>query len=203
MCVKDLYKILVDSAVASAVVMLIVSFAGIFSWAGQSVNVMDKSANFISQHHQPSYSDPHSDEHCTPDFRDVSGCDFHLLRFPADFHPLMEHFGWNSIWFGVLMTVNLAIGQITPPVAVNLYVGANVANITLEEISTPVIPFILAAVAALALLILFRKSVFLCPACWDISNEGAVVVFSCLPGPRPTTAIYTRMLPFYEYGVGS
>ncbi len=157
MCVKDLYKILVDSAVASAVVMLIVSFAGIFSWAGQSVNVMDKSANFILS----ITSHPILILILMNIVLLISGMFLDAISiyyvFLPIFIPLMEHFGWNSIWFGVLMTVNLAIGQITPPVAVNLYVGANVANITLEEISTPVIPFILAAVAALALLILFPE----------------------------------------------
>jgi C4-dicarboxylate transporter DctM subunit len=157
MCVKDLYKILVDSAVASAVVMLIVSFAGIFSWAGQSVNVMDKSANFILS----ITSHPILILILMNIVLLISGMFLDAISiyyvFLPIFIPLMEHFGWNSIWFGVLMTVNLAIGQITPPVAVNLYVGANVANITLEEISTPVIPFILAAVAALAILILFPE----------------------------------------------
>lgn len=41
------------------------------------------------------------------------------------------------------MTVNLAIGQVTPPMAVNLYVAANLAKIILEEIPYAVIPFIL------------------------------------------------------------
>jgi len=46
------------------------------------------------------------------------------------------------------MTINLAIGQVTPPMAVNLYVAANLAKITLEEISRAVIPFVLAMVGA-------------------------------------------------------
>jgi TRAP-type C4-dicarboxylate transport system permease large subunit len=33
------------------------------------------------------------------------------------------------MWFGVMMTVNLAIGTVTPPVALNLYVAANLAGI--------------------------------------------------------------------------
>jgi C4-dicarboxylate transporter DctM subunit len=49
----------------------------------------------------------------------------------------------------VLMPDNLAVGAVTPPMAVNLYVAANLAKITLEEISWAVIPFVLAMVGAL------------------------------------------------------
>jgi C4-dicarboxylate transporter DctM subunit len=53
------------------------------------------------------------------------------------------------------MTVNLAIGQLTPPVAVNLYVVCNIANISLEEVSKAVLPFILIMIVALAIIIYF------------------------------------------------
>jgi C4-dicarboxylate transporter DctM subunit len=47
----------------------------------------------------------------------------------------MKPFHSDPVWFGVVMTVNLAIGQVTPPMPVNLYVAANLAKITPEEIS--------------------------------------------------------------------
>jgi C4-dicarboxylate transporter DctM subunit len=50
-----------------------------------------------------------------------------------------------------MMTVNLAIGTITPPVAVNLYVASNISKASMDEISRWVIPFFLALVAALLL----------------------------------------------------
>ena len=39
------------------------------------------------------------------------------------------------MWFGVVMALNLSIGTITPPVALNLYVAANLADIPMERIS--------------------------------------------------------------------
>ena len=42
--------------------------------------------------------------------------------------PVAQKLGINPIHFGVLSTVNLAIGQVTPPVGVNLFVGIGVAN---------------------------------------------------------------------------
>jgi C4-dicarboxylate transporter DctM subunit len=61
----------------------------------------------------------------------------------------MKPFHSDPIWFRVVMTVNLAIGQVTPPMAVNLYVAANLAKITLEEISWTVVPFVAAMLVAL------------------------------------------------------
>ena len=53
------------------------------------------------------------------------------------------------------MTLNLAIGQITPPVAVNLYVIANIANLSLERISRSVVPFVAIMLVALLITMLF------------------------------------------------
>jgi len=69
--------------------------------------------------------------------------------------PIIKFFNWDPVWFGVVMTLNLAIGQITPPVAVNLYVIANIANLSLEKISKSVIPFIVIMFVALLITIIF------------------------------------------------
>ena len=63
--------------------------------------------------------------------------------------PIIANFGWDPLWFGIVMTVNLAIGQVTPPVAVNLYVAAHISNLTMEEISRSSLPLIFAAILAL------------------------------------------------------
>ncbi|MBI2197513.1 MAG: TRAP transporter large permease subunit [Candidatus Rokubacteria bacterium] len=65
--------------------------------------------------------------------------------------PLMKQFGWDPIWFGVMMTVNLAIGTVTPPVAVNLYVASHISGASMTEISRWVAPFVVALVAVLLL----------------------------------------------------
>jgi C4-dicarboxylate transporter DctM subunit len=67
--------------------------------------------------------------------------------------PIMAAFGWDPLWIGVMLTVNIAIGQVTPPVAVNLYVAANVARLSVEEISRAVWPFVLAMLLALGIVV--------------------------------------------------
>jgi C4-dicarboxylate transporter DctM subunit len=77
--------------------------------------------------------------------------------------PIIRTFGWDPIWFGVVMTVNLAIGQVTPPVAVNLFVGARISGLTIEQIAKPALPMIAAAVAALAVLASFPTLTLILP----------------------------------------
>ena len=71
------------------------------------------------------------------------------------FIPIIDHFGWNPVWFGVAMTLNLAIGQFTPPVAVNLYVTTQLADIRLEDTFRAVVPMVLAMLIALLIVLLF------------------------------------------------
>ena len=51
-----------------------------------------------------------------------------------------------------MITVNLAIGTVTPPVALNLYVAANLAGISMEKISRAAVPFVLALVGSLLII---------------------------------------------------
>lgn len=66
--------------------------------------------------------------------------------------PTVKALGINPIHFGVVMSVNLAIGLCTPPYGCNLFVGAAVAKIRLDSMFKYIIPFFIASVAALLLI---------------------------------------------------
>ncbi len=149
---KDLYQLLVDSCVSSAVVMLVVSLAGIFGWAMTTLGVVEK----VSQAAISFTSNQYLVLLMINVILLIAGM---LLDAISVYYiltpllmPIMAHFGWDPIWFGVVMCVNLAIGQVTPPVAVNLYVGANIAGISMDEISRSAIPFVVAVMAALLII---------------------------------------------------
>ncbi|QKS26779.1 TRAP transporter large permease [Vreelandella titanicae] len=65
--------------------------------------------------------------------------------------PVVIAVGIDPVHFGIVMILNLAIGMVTPPVGVNLFVGARVGETSLEKASGGAIPFILAMFAVLAL----------------------------------------------------
>jgi TRAP-type C4-dicarboxylate transport system permease large subunit len=47
--------------------------------------------------------------------------------------PIAMHFNWDLVWFGVIITMNMAVGQFTPPMGVNLMVTSRMAGISMES----------------------------------------------------------------------
>jgi tripartite ATP-independent transporter DctM subunit len=147
----DLYETLRDSAISTSVVMIVVAFAGLFSWTGSTMGIMDRVTKTLLGLTQ----NPYMILFLLNFMLIIAGMLLDAISiyyvFLPIFMPLMKQFSWDPVWFGVMMTVNLAIGTITPPVAVNLYVASNISNTPMAEVSRWVLPFFLALVVALLL----------------------------------------------------
>lgn len=74
-----------------------------------------------------------------------------ILIFTPIFLPICKEFGMSEIQFGIMLTYNLCIGTITPPVGNILFVGVRVAKVKLESVIKPLIPFYIAIFAVLML----------------------------------------------------
>ena len=72
-----------------------------------------------------------------------------LLIFTPIFLPVVTSIGMDPIQFGVMMVMNLSIGTITPPVGSVLFVGCSVAKLKVEDVMRRLIPYFVAIVAAL------------------------------------------------------
>lgn len=77
--------------------------------------------------------------------------------------PMMQQVGIDPVYFGVLMSVNLGIGLITPPVGTVLYVATGVAGIKFDELVKSIAPFVVAELAVLVLLIFFPQVILFVP----------------------------------------
>ncbi|MGE6608234.1 TRAP transporter large permease [Halomonas sp. NPDC076908] len=66
--------------------------------------------------------------------------------------PVALKAGFDPIHFGIVMIVSVAIGFLTPPVGVNLFVGCNIAKVSIERLSIAVLPFLGALIFALLVL---------------------------------------------------
>ena len=66
--------------------------------------------------------------------------------------PIAMQFGVDPIHFGLIMVVNLAIGFITPPLGINLFVAARVGGSSLEIVCSGIIKFILVMILDLLLI---------------------------------------------------
>jgi tripartite ATP-independent transporter DctM subunit len=80
-----------------------------------------------------------------------------MLTVPI-FYPVITHFGYDPIWFGVVIVLITQIGIITPPVGINVYVVSGVArDVPLEVIFKGVVPFLIALIIGTFLLIPFPQ----------------------------------------------
>lgn len=69
--------------------------------------------------------------------------------------PIVMRFGIHPVHFGVMMILNLAIGFVTPPVGVNLFVAESLTRIPIQKIAKHALLYIAAFMLALILVILF------------------------------------------------
>lgn len=85
-----------------------------------------------------------------------------LLIFTPIFLPIVQEFGMDPVHFGVVMTLNLCVGIVTPPVGSALFVGASVANVSLRSVMAPLNIYYVAFLIVLALVTIFPEiSLFL------------------------------------------
>ena len=149
---EKLKKLLIDSSVGSAVVMLIVSSASLFAW----LLTTEGAAQSASAAMVEFSTNPWVILIIINIIVLIMGCfmdaiSIFYISLPI-FLPIIKTYNIDPIWFGVILTVNVAIGQITPPVGVNLYVACNIADLSLTDISKSVVPFLLASIVALLLI---------------------------------------------------
>ena len=146
---NDICDSLVATAVTSAVVMFVVAFAGIFSVAEAQLGILDAAANGILAISKSPFM-----------FLLLVDVVFLIAGFFLDaisilyvilpiFLPVLKIFHVDLLFFGVMVTVALAIGQITPPVAVNLYVTANLIKKPLDKVANEVWPFVIFGIIGL------------------------------------------------------
>jgi len=86
-----------------------------------------------------------------------------IVLFTAVFLPLMLSLGVDPVMFGIFTVITCEIGFLTPPLGGNLSVAARISGISIERISVAVLPFILAYIIGLLILIAFPEMAVLLP----------------------------------------
>ena len=151
---KDLFDILVDSAKTTGGIMLIVASASLFSFVCTKFGIANAASELLAgiAHNQFTFL------LIVNIIFLIAGCFIDANSAMYIFVPIMlpvcKALGYDVVAFGVMATVNLAIGQVTPPVGVNLFVAISIKikkglEVTLQQISKAVMPMIAASVAVL------------------------------------------------------
>ena len=154
---KDLFDILVDSAKTTGGIMLIVASASLFSFVCTKFGIANAASELLAgiAHNQFTFL------LIVNIIFLIAGCFIDANSAMYIFVPIMlpvcKALGYDVVAFGVMATVNLAIGQVTPPVGVNLFVAISIKikkglEVTLQQISRAVMPMIAASVAVLLII---------------------------------------------------
>jgi C4-dicarboxylate transporter, DctM subunit len=148
---RKIYEVLADSAEIAAVVMVIIALASVFAHAGSTVGTFDAAAKALIAF---TASETVMLLAITVILLIagmlIDGVSIFLVFLPI-LLPIAKTYGWDLTWFGVIMTMNIAIGQFTPPMAVNLMVTCKVAGCTMESTVPWVMWFVLSMLMALLL----------------------------------------------------
>ena len=154
---KDLWDILIDSAKTTGGIMLIVACASLFSFVCTRFGISAAASQLLAKVAGNQFTFLLI---CNVIFL-IAGCFIDANSAMYIFIPIMlpvcKQLGYNVIAFGIMATVNLAIGQVTPPVGVNLFVAIGVKlknglQVTLQQISRAVVSMVVASIAVLLLI---------------------------------------------------
>lgn len=148
---KGLIAVVRRSAISSAVVMFIVSMAGIFSFVLTRAGVPASIGAWITE----TFTDPVSFLLAVNLFLFVMGMfvetSASIVVLGPILAPVAVQFGIDPTHFGIVMIFNLALGMITPPLGVNLFAACAVANIGIEKMIPHLLPLIGVILLCLAL----------------------------------------------------
>lgn len=146
-----MYRIFIEAALQTAVVMIIVSAASVFAY----IITTEQIARDISDGIIGLTSNPILILLMINVLLLIAGAFIDAISayyiFVPILLPIIIFLEVDPTVFGVIMTVNLAIGLFTPPVGLNLYVAAGISQSNIVEISRGVVPFIIAAIIVLML----------------------------------------------------
>jgi C4-dicarboxylate transporter DctM subunit len=150
--IHHLWKLCVDAAISSGVVMFIIAGASVFAWLLTTTHIASGISNAILAFGMNKavmlllINVIFLIAGC---FLDANSAFYILIPIMM---PIVKAFGIDPVHFGVFVTVNMAIGLVTPPVGINLYVGCNIAQIPVADVCKKIVPFVIAGITALLLI---------------------------------------------------
>ena len=153
--VRDLLPIFREAAELSAVILMVIGLASIFAYALSTLSIIDPIAKAILG----SGISSGAAIACIVILLLIvgmflDGISIFLIFVPL-LTPFMRAFQWDPVWFGILMTMMVAVGQFTPPMAVNLMVSCKMAKVPIDQAFKWVWWFVLAALIAVTAVVIF------------------------------------------------
>lgn len=151
MSLKELAQIVLGSAKTSAVIMIIIACSGVFGWVLANWKIPEQVAQAVLSVSSNTYVIMFLISIIVliaGVFMETSSA---VILLTPVFLPLVSALGINLVHFGLIFTIGISIGMITPPVAINLFVASSTTGLPIEKISKSVIPYLLGLIAVFLL----------------------------------------------------
>lgn len=161
--IKNLPSVILKAAVSTTVIMFIVGGANLFGWILTNAQVPHAVAMFMT-----SISRSHIVFLMLLNIlllfvgTLVNASAAVVILVPILF-PVAMSFGINPIFFGVLMIVNLAIGCITPPVGLDLFVVCGITKLPIEKVTKAIFPYLVVLILDLLVITYFPQIILFVP----------------------------------------
>ena len=152
---RDVYEMLVEAGEISAVILIVIALATVFAWSTSTLGIVRPVVEWVVG---LGFGSAGTLALLTIFLIIVGmfldGISIFLILLPL-LLPIAAAFQWDLTWFGVVLTMMIAIGQFTPPMAVNLMVSCRIAGVSMES-TVPwviwlVLAMLLSAVAVMAM----------------------------------------------------
>ena len=141
---RKLVAVFAESAEISSIILLVVALASVFAWASSTLGTFDALSRAMLSLGASEYVMLIAIQLLLL----VAGMFLDAISIFFIFLPLLvpvaQHYHWDLVWFGVIITMNIALGQFHPPLGVNLMVTSRMAGIPMESTVPWVIWFVLA-----------------------------------------------------------
>ncbi|MBD5647600.1 MAG: TRAP transporter large permease [Desulfovibrio sp.] len=161
--VKDLYNVFLATAKSSAIILFLIATAHCFSFVLASGHIPQTLAIAIRSISQNPTLVLFLICFCLLIVGTFLDNAVAVVLMTPIFFPVVQSLGIDPIFFGVLTVFTLAIGQITPPVGLCLFVACNLAKLKLEEIVVYCVPYIIAALVLMCLFVFFPQIILVLP----------------------------------------
>jgi C4-dicarboxylate transporter DctM subunit len=146
---RDLPPLLIRTGATSALVMLVIGTASVFSWLLASEEIPQRVTETILALTNNKILILLLTNILLLIIGTFMETTASLIILTPVLLPLMLKIGVDPLHFGVILVLNLVIGLTTPPVGVCLFIACSIGRTTLERISRAIVPFLLASIAVL------------------------------------------------------
>jgi len=140
---KELGQIMLGSGKTSAIIMTIIACSGVFGWALANWQIPEAIAQAVLSVSSNKYIILFLMAVIiliAGVFMETSSA---IILITPVFLPLVKMLNIDLIHFGLIFTIGIAIGMITPPVAIDLFVASSITGMSIERIAKKVVPYLI------------------------------------------------------------